>query len=60
MTADENGRTVSVFLGNGAGDFTDPVSYTVGGFPIGVATGDFDHDGNRWPRPISTPMAVRI
>jgi hypothetical protein len=38
-------NSVQVLLGNGDGTFQIPVSYPVGDFPYGVATGDFNADG---------------
>jgi chitobiase/beta-hexosaminidase-like protein/VCBS repeat protein/FG-GAP repeat protein len=37
--------TVSVLLGNGDGTFRAPQSYGVGGGPVAIALGDFNHDG---------------
>jgi len=39
------GNTVSVFLGNGGGTFSSPVTYTVGNGPVSVIAADFDRDG---------------
>jgi hypothetical protein len=43
-----NANTVSVFLGNGDGTFQAPTtSYaTAVGFPVAIAVGDFNNDGN--------------
>jgi hypothetical protein len=38
--------SVSVLLGNSDGTFQPAVTYPVGSFPIGVALGDFNHDGH--------------
>jgi len=37
---------VSLLLGNGDGTFQSPVSFGAGDFPVGIATGDFNGDGN--------------
>jgi FG-GAP-like repeat len=36
---------VSVLLGNGDGTLQTHVDYSVGDFPTGIVTGDFNHDG---------------
>jgi Flp pilus assembly secretin CpaC len=38
--------TLSVFLGNGDGTFQNRVDYPTGHGPVGIATGDFNNDGN--------------
>jgi VCBS repeat protein/ASPM-SPD-2-Hydin domain-containing protein/FG-GAP repeat protein len=42
-----NANTVSIFLGNGDGTFQAPTSNfaTASGFPLAIATGDFNGDG---------------
>jgi len=40
-----NQGNVSIFLGNGDGNFGGPVNYDVGGGPNQIAQGDFDGDG---------------
>jgi len=37
---------VSILLGNGDGSFQSPRSFAAGDFPVGIATGDFNGDGN--------------
>jgi hypothetical protein len=37
---------VSLLLGNGDGTFQAPASFAAGDFPVGIATGDFNGDGN--------------
>jgi FG-GAP-like repeat/Abnormal spindle-like microcephaly-assoc'd, ASPM-SPD-2-Hydin len=37
--------SVAVLLGNGDGTFAAPVLYPVSGYPVSVATGDFNKDG---------------
>lgn len=38
--------SVSVWLGNSDGTLQDPVGYSAGTNPYGIAAGDFNHDGN--------------
>ena len=40
------GRLVSIFLGNGEGNFTQQLSYTFAGYPTAIATADINNDGN--------------
>ena len=37
---------ISLLLGNGDGTFKSPVSFAAGDFPVGIASGDFNGDGN--------------
>ena len=37
---------VSLLLGNGDGTFKSPVRFAAGDFPVGIASGDFNGDGN--------------
>ncbi|HEY7096849.1 MAG TPA: VCBS repeat-containing protein [Terriglobales bacterium] len=37
---------ISLLLGNGDGSFQRPVSFAAGDFPVGIARGDFNGDGN--------------
>jgi hypothetical protein len=41
-----SGTTVSVLLGQGGGALGSPVEYDVGETPVGIATADFNQDGN--------------
>jgi hypothetical protein len=45
VTANLNGRSVSVLPGNGDGSFRPAVNYPLSIFPTGVAVGDFNRDG---------------
>jgi hypothetical protein len=45
VVANEEGDSVTVFLGQGALQFLAHGSYSVGGFPENVVAGDFDGDG---------------
>ncbi len=42
VTANNNGNSVSVLLGDGKGHFAPAVDYPVGSNPVGVAVGDFN------------------
>jgi hypothetical protein len=44
--ANRESDTVSVLLGNGAGDFAPKVDFATGSFPISLTTGDFNKDGS--------------
>jgi len=46
VTANSDGSTISVLLGNGNGMFQAAQNYNTGGYPRSVAVGDFDGDGN--------------
>ncbi|MGA6983660.1 MAG: FG-GAP-like repeat-containing protein [Candidatus Sulfotelmatobacter sp.] len=46
VTADQQGNTISILLGNGTGIFPKHVEYPTGLFPTSVAAGDFNGDGN--------------
>jgi hypothetical protein len=37
---------VSLLLGNGDGSFQAPANFAAGDFPVGIASGDFNGDGN--------------
>ena len=37
---------VSLLLGNGDGSFQAPANFAAGDFPVGIASGDFNSDGN--------------
>jgi hypothetical protein len=45
VTADQQGNTISILLGNGTGIFSKHVEYPTGLFPTCVAVGDFNGDG---------------
>lgn len=45
ITTEDFGNRVTIILGNGAGTFSDPASYSTGFFPVASAAGDFDMDG---------------
>lgn len=45
-TANEPGSTVSMYIGDGTGDFTPSIIGDTGSNPSGVAAGDFNGDGN--------------
>jgi len=45
-SSDIASNTVSVLLGKGDGTFQAQVDYATGHQPVGVAIGDFNHDGN--------------
>ena len=40
------GNTVTILLGNGDGNFTDPQHFVVGGNPVSLVVGDFNGDGH--------------
>jgi hypothetical protein len=44
-TLDSGANIVSVLLGNGDGSFEPQVTFPVGSYPFGIATGDFTGDG---------------
>jgi len=46
LEVNNTSNTFSVFLGNGDGTFQNRVDYPTGKGPIGIATGDFNNDGN--------------
>lgn len=43
--ANQDGDNISVFLGNGNGNFTSVVNYSAGDGTTGIVTGDFNSDG---------------
>ena len=43
----EEGGTVSILLGDGAGHFSAARSFGAGGYPLSVAVGDFNGDGKQ-------------
>ena len=45
VTADYDGNTASVLLGNGNGTFQAKQSFGTGSWPFSVAVGDFNGDG---------------
>jgi len=45
VTADRDGNTASVLLGNGNGTFQTKQSFGIGNGPLSVAVGDFNGDG---------------
>ena len=45
VVANRTSGTLSVLLANANGTFRAAVSHPVGGFPSGIATGDFNGDG---------------
>jgi flagellin len=45
LTADAYGTTVSVYLGEGDGTFSDRTSFATDAFPASVALGDLNRDG---------------
>jgi hypothetical protein len=45
-SCDQGPGTVVILLGGGDGTFKASAKYTVGGFPMGAAVGDFKGDGN--------------
>ena len=44
--SNSSNNTVSIVLGNGDGTFRAPVTYSVGTWPMQIATADFNGDGN--------------
>src|SRR5437868_14619769 len=45
VTANFYDNTISVLLGDGAGNFSAPTNFTVGTYPTSVAAADFNADG---------------
>src|SRR5437016_6541491 len=45
VTANQNSKNVSVFIGNGDGTFAAAVNYAVGDTPLSVAIADVNGDG---------------
>lgn len=46
VTADADDRTITVLLGDGEGDFSDPLTFEAGRGSFSVAIGDIDVNGN--------------
>jgi type II secretory pathway component GspD/PulD (secretin) len=46
LVANQQGNTVSIFMGNGDGTFTHTVDLPTGNAPTGLAVADFNNDGN--------------
>jgi Flp pilus assembly secretin CpaC len=46
LEVNNTANTLSVFLGNGDGTFQNRADYPTGKGPVGIATGDFNGDGN--------------
>ena len=44
-TANYGANSASILLGKGDGSFASPITYPAGGNPQGLATGDFNEDG---------------
>ena len=45
--ANDSSDSVSILLGDGAGNFSAPTNFPVGDSPLSVAVGDFNGDGKQ-------------
>jgi hypothetical protein len=44
IVANNNGASLSIFLGDGSGEFTSETNYSLGGYPVSIAISDFNSD----------------